>query len=96
MKKAVLIILSIILAWCWIAYRVYLSYNQPTFKEVENLNNECYFIVQKHNEVNHKLTEANSRIEELKAANEVLIRVCNPSEFHEAASRTPLPKLVRI
>ena len=94
--QAIIAVIAIVFLWCWIIYRIYLSYNQPTHTEIENLNNECQLIVQKHNEVNHKLNEANSRIEELKAANEVLIKVCNPSDFHNVAERTPLPKLVRI
>lgn len=81
MIKPVLAIWAILAFWCWLVYRVYLSYINPYQQEITNLNNHVRYVVKLHNDKNHKLIKANYRIQELEEANKALIKVCNPSKI---------------
>lgn len=92
--RVIVFVLSFALIYGWVFYRIILSYNQPSYDEIVNLNMNCKLLTHKHNEVNHMLNDALERNRDLEAANEALMRELNKANRLGAAIKnTPLPKM---
>lgn len=56
--RVIVFVLSFVLIYGWVFYRIILSYTQPGYDEIVNLNMNCKLLTHKHNEVNHMLNDA--------------------------------------
>lgn len=91
MIKAIIFVISMMLVWLWIAFRIFLSYNQQEL--ITQREKEMQFIMTSHNRINHENIQLKERILELQDANEALINVCSPDSCIKAIKNTKLPKL---
>lgn len=89
-----LLILGVIGFWGSLIYLAIENYQKD--KEIERLNNECEFITKQHNKLNHKVHELEFDNQQLRQANEQLIKYSTPCSVTKAVKHTPLPPLKRV